>query len=137
MALEHDSEPFKPYVTGMLSALLDCFKDESWPVRDCACIACGHFVSAFPEESREVFAELKELWFSHLSDNIQSVREHSAQSIIGVLKNAEIFRQELEESIKKHTDENLMLAKTQKEESHKFSGLENETTFGVAKQVKE
>ena len=69
----------------MLSALLDCFKDQSWPVRDCACIACGHFVSTFPEESKEVFGELKDLWLDHLSDNIQSVREHSSQSIIGVL----------------------------------------------------
>ena len=62
----------------MLSALLDCFKDESWPVRDCACLACAHFVATFPEESENVFPELLELWFNHLSDNIQSVREHSA-----------------------------------------------------------
>lgn len=62
----------------MLSALLDCFKDASWPVRDCACIACAHFVVTFPEESKETFHELNHLWFEHLSDNIQSVREHSA-----------------------------------------------------------
>lgn len=78
VAQEIDKEPFKPYVAEMLAALLDCFKDASWPVRDCACIACSHFVSTFPEESKTVFPELKELWFSHLSDNIQSVREHSS-----------------------------------------------------------
>lgn len=43
VALENP-EPFKPHVGKMLSALLDCFKDESWPVRDCACLACGKFV---------------------------------------------------------------------------------------------
>lgn len=76
----------------MLSALLDCFKDASWPVRDCACIACSHFVSTFPEESKEVFDELKELWFSHLSDNIASVREHSSESILEVFKQADIYK---------------------------------------------
>ena len=84
----------------MISALLDCFKDESWPVRDCACIACGHFVATFPEESKTVFDELTTLWFGHLSDNIQSVREHSAQSIVEVLKGAEIYRETLTEKIK-------------------------------------
>lgn len=94
-----DKEPFKPYVSDMLSALLDCFKDQSWPVRDCACIACGHFVATFPEECKEVFDELAKLWFDHLSDNIQSVREHSAQSIIEVFKNAELYHTVLKEKI--------------------------------------
>lgn len=87
-----DKEPFKPYVKEMLNALLDCFKDASWPVRDCACVACSHFVSTFPEESKEVFGELSELWFSHLSDNIQSVREHSSESIVEVYKETELYR---------------------------------------------
>jgi hypothetical protein len=88
VAAEVDKEPFKPYITKMLNALLDCFKDASWPVRDCACIACGHFVATFPEESEPVFDELCHLWFEHLSDNIQSVRGHSAESIAVVMKNA-------------------------------------------------
>lgn len=29
-----DAEPFKPYVDDLLGALIDCFKDASWPVRD-------------------------------------------------------------------------------------------------------
>jgi hypothetical protein len=51
VAQQVDAEPFKPFVAPMLAALLDCFKDASWPVRDCACLACGHFVCSFPEES--------------------------------------------------------------------------------------
>jgi hypothetical protein len=51
VAQEIDKEPFKPFVPEMLAALLDCFKDASWPVRDCACVACSHFVATFPEES--------------------------------------------------------------------------------------
>ena len=54
----------------MLNALLDCFKDASWPVRDCACLACGHFVVTFPEECAKVYPELQQLWLDHLSDNI-------------------------------------------------------------------
>ena len=65
-----DKEPFKPFVMPMLEALLDCFKDASWPVRDCACLACGHFVVTFPEESAPMYQELQKLWLDHLSDNI-------------------------------------------------------------------
>jgi len=42
---------FEKHIENLLSALVDCFKDESWPVRDAACIACGSFVGTFPEES--------------------------------------------------------------------------------------
>ena len=137
VAQEIDKEPFKPYVAEMLAALLDCFKDASWPVRDCACIACSHFVSTFPEESKTVFPELKELWFSHLSDNIQSVREHSSQSVLEVFKKAEMYREELKTEIEKHIEENLMMAKQQGVDSSKFSGLQNETLFGVPKEKHE
>lgn len=117
VAREVDQAPFKPYIADMLSALLDCFKDESWPVRDCACLACGHFVSTFPAESATVFPELMELWFSHLSDNIQSVREHSAQSIIEVLRHANMYHEQLTDKIKKTITEDILKAKEQKSES--------------------
>ena len=81
VALTVSKEPFKPYVQNLLKALLDCFKDESWPVRDAACGACVEFVTAFPEESTVLLPELLDLWFHHLSDNITSVREHSAMSL--------------------------------------------------------
>jgi hypothetical protein len=32
----------------LLQALLMCFHDESWPVRDEACLACGIFCKAYP-----------------------------------------------------------------------------------------
>jgi len=68
-------------VPRLLDGLIDCFKDESWPVRDASCQACADFVSVFPNESSERLPELKELWTRHLSDNINSVRDHSAFSI--------------------------------------------------------
>ena len=126
-----DKEPFKPYIAQMLAALLDCFKDESWPVRDCACLACGHFVATFPEESQPVFDELCQLWFGHLSDNIQSIREHSAESISYVMQHA--YKEQLQAKVQEYIQENLMKAKEQGSASQKFAGLQNETQFGVAK----
>jgi hypothetical protein len=73
-----DKDPFRKNIDKLLKCLVDCFKDESWPVRDVACIACAHFVATFPEESQEMFKELKPMWIAHLSDNINSVRDHSA-----------------------------------------------------------
>jgi hypothetical protein len=56
-------------------------------------LACGHFVASFPEESKPVMHEMTHLWIEHLSDNIQSVREHSAQALACVLTRAEIYRE--------------------------------------------
>mmetsp|Transcript_6677 Transcript_6677/g.11786 ORF Transcript_6677/g.11786 Transcript_6677/m.11786 type:complete len:700 (+) Transcript_6677:78-2177(+) len=75
-----------PYVDILLSALLDCFKDDSWPVRDAACVATGKFVLNYPEESTGRLEELFTLWFSHLSDNIWSVREDSAIALGCVMR---------------------------------------------------
>lgn len=42
------------------------FQDESWPVRDAACIACGRFVSKFPEESGPRIEQLYKLFLDHV-----------------------------------------------------------------------
>ena len=44
-------DPMRPFVDDLLACLIDCFKDESWPVRDSACVSTGKFVKTFPEES--------------------------------------------------------------------------------------
>ncbi|KAG1649724.1 hypothetical protein GQR58_028719 [Nymphon striatum] len=41
----------EPYVEQLLKALLMSFQDDSWPVRDAACLASGNFVKCFPEHS--------------------------------------------------------------------------------------
>ena len=71
---DEKKEPFRKHIPALLEALVDCFKDESWPVRDAACIACGSFVATFPEESQPKYDELCHLWIAHLSDNIFTVR---------------------------------------------------------------
>lgn len=39
-----DKAAVSPHVPDLLRALLLCFKDSSWPVRDAACTACGRWV---------------------------------------------------------------------------------------------
>lgn len=48
------------HVDRLLKALLVCFFDESWPVRDAACVASGRFAGAYPEECRPSLDQLYE-----------------------------------------------------------------------------
>jgi len=68
----------QPFVPTMLQALLMCFHDESWPVRDQACTACGTFAKAYPQLTKPELPTLWERWSSQLTDQIWSVREGAA-----------------------------------------------------------
>lgn len=70
----------------MLEALIGSFQDESWPVRDAASVACGLFVGACPEASREALPKLYELWWHTLTDNMASVRNNTAMAISRVVE---------------------------------------------------
>lgn len=48
------------HVDRLLQALLVCFFDESWPVRDAACVASGRFAGAYPDECRPSLDKLYE-----------------------------------------------------------------------------
>ena len=119
-----------PYVEKLLGALLDCFRDESWPVRDAACEACGHFVRNFPAESADALPELLQLWFTHLADNIGSVREHSATALANVLP---VLSAEDKAKVAAELRRLLPMALSQPAgASTANSNLGNETQFGVA-----
>jgi hypothetical protein len=60
-------EKLQPYVHVLLQALIVCFHDESWPVRDEACLACGIFCKAYPEECLPDLPLLKEKWTQQVS----------------------------------------------------------------------
>ena len=79
-SLKH-AESLAPQVQTLLQALLMCFHDESWPVRDEACLACGRFVRAYPKECLAELPMLKEKWFEQLTDQIWSVREDAAVAL--------------------------------------------------------
>ena len=75
------AEYLSPYVTMLLQALLMCFHDESWPVRDEACLACGTFCIAYPDECLPELPTLFERWTEQLTDQIWSVREDAAVAL--------------------------------------------------------
>lgn len=77
----HYPEELQPYVSMLLQTLLMCFHDESWPVRDEACVACGIFCKAYPEECRAELKTLWERWTEQLTDQIWSVREDAAAAL--------------------------------------------------------
>ena len=119
-----DRKVFEEHVDALLGALIDCFKDASWPVRDSACVACAHFVRAFPQESEQRIEELFELWKQHLSDNIRSVRQHSAESLSLV---AEALGEKMLDRVIGLIDELLPSYRKQPPDSKKFSQLETVT----------
>lgn len=69
------------HVVILLQALLMCFHDESWPVRDEACLACGIFCRAYPEECKSELETLWTRWTEQLTDQIWSVREGAAVAL--------------------------------------------------------
>jgi len=75
----HDT--FKDQVSLLLQALLMCFHDESWPVRDEACLACGILCRSYPEECRPELKTLWERWTEQLTDQIWSVRQDAAVAL--------------------------------------------------------
>jgi len=74
-------EYISPFVTMLLQALLMCFHDESWPVRDEACLACGTFCLAYADECVPELPTLFERWTEQMTDQIWSVREDAAVAL--------------------------------------------------------
>ncbi|CDF37864.1 unnamed protein product [Chondrus crispus] len=78
----------EPFVVRVMNALIGCFKDESWPVRDHACRALGDVVSMFPDaaEKSGKLDDVRKLFEQHLADNIGSVRANCAETYAQVCK---------------------------------------------------
>jgi len=74
-------ETLKSHIDLLLQALLMCFHDESWPVRDEACLACGILCKNYSEECRPELKTLWERWTEQLTDQIWSVREDAAVAL--------------------------------------------------------
>ena len=68
-----------------------------------------------------------ELWFSHLSENIATVRESCAIA----LANASKANKDLEDKIKLYIKENLMKAKKQEPESEFASYIPKDVKFDL------
>nr|CCA23759.1 conserved hypothetical protein [Albugo laibachii Nc14] len=105
-----DPDAIRKHAQRLMVALLTCFRDSSWIVRDAACLSTGKFVLGFPEESRPYLEELFALWFDHLSDEIWSVREDAAIALGNVIQ---AYGVEALDRVKSITEEYLTLARKQ------------------------
>ena len=74
-------EQMEGHMDMLLQALLMCFHDESWPVRDEACLACGILCKAYPAACLPEWKTLWERWTEQLTDQIWSVREDAAVAL--------------------------------------------------------
>lgn len=125
-----DKTAVENHVKRLIQALVNCFKDASWPVRDAACCAVGRCVRSFPEASRPALDELYALWLAHLADNIATVRENSAIALGDAIR---AYGQEALDRILPEIRRTILEAQNQESDSVMFSGLQNVTQFGVAK----
>ncbi len=131
LALKVDKKAVRPHVPTLLDALVGCFKDDSWPVRDAACSACGDFVCAFPDEARGTAARLQNLWMDHLRDSIPTVREGAA---VALAKAARVYEDTMTRVVAE-LKKSLPMARKQPKDSKRMGGIENVTQFGVARRV--
>ena len=107
--LQVSSAVLRLHVAELLKVLLECFKDDSWLVRDgesltkphththththtsvihyvAACLACGNFMSSFPDECKPTLPELLPLFMASLEDSMPSVRQGAASSLATIVK---------------------------------------------------
>ncbi|KAF6022738.1 hypothetical protein EB796_018946 [Bugula neritina] len=130
-----DKECVRPYVPSLLGTLKVCFEDDSWPVRDAACMASGNFIYCFPEEAKPYLEQLKPLFFENLKDNIPSVRSGAAHSLANVTK---VYENELAAELLKLIEDSLKAVENQKANTDKYGGLEKgPATYSVVKQARD
>lgn len=135
LASKIDPKALKPYVSKLLQTLLDCFGDDSWPVRDAACLACGNFILCYPKESRSFMDSLYPLFFANLKDGIPSVRQGAAGALANVVK---AYGDEAYLLIEEKIKSGLTGVKDQPSESEKYGQLDRgPATFSVVKKLRD
>jgi len=135
LANKIDKTVLSPFVDKLLHTLIECFKDDSWPVRDMACVAAGSFVKCFPDQSRKDFAVLFDLFFINLTDPISSVRQGAA---IAIANSVRAFGKEALAKVEDKVREGLKNIKDQPVESEKYGSFHaGPAEFGVAKKIRD
>ena len=137
LAAKIDYDIILPHVNTLRDALIECFADESWPVRDMACVASGSFVLCFPEQSKRALTKLLPLFCTNLKDPISSVRQGGALAISKTLKAYKVPG-DLNDQCKVLIAEALDGVEKQPVESQKYGDLSTENaTFGVVKRLRD
>ncbi|CAI8043758.1 hypothetical protein GBAR_LOCUS24277, partial [Geodia barretti] len=122
-----------PHIPDLVKVLLQCFRDDSWLVRDAACLACGNFMSSFPEECRPTLPQLLPLFFSSLEDSMPSVRQGAASSLATLVS---VYGSEVEEKVMSVLRERIPLAATQPLTDSRHPGLDpRPAVFGVVQRL--
>lgn len=125
----------QPYVDLLLRTLISCFKDDSWPVRDMACVAAGSFVRCFPEESRSSLGVLMPLFWTNLGDPISSVRQGAAIALANTVR---AYGNTVLTDVETKVKEGLADLVNQPVESEKYGNLDTgPAEFGVAKRIRD
>jgi len=141
LAAKLDKSVLEPQVNVLLDTLLECFNDESWPVRDMACVAAGKFVLNFPSQSKRSLDKLVALFFTNLQDSISSVRQGAALALSNLAKAYESDESvTIIDDILLKVKQNLEGMSNQSSESKKFTGLDTDSlqsNFGVAKRIRD
>lgn len=120
---ESHAAVLQPHVTVLLQALLMCFHDESWPVRDEACLACGTFCRAYPEECRPELETLWTRWTEQLTDQIWSCRSRAA---VALGQACQAYGDDFFVRLMKFIEENLPAAENQpKMTMEEYKALQN------------
>lgn len=133
LANKMDKEVLKVHVAALLDTLVECFKDESWPVRDMACVAAGSFIKCFPQECSPCSDLLLSLFLSNLGDPIASVRQGAALSLANY---ARAWGEQAGAKLEAKILEGLAGVVNQPQESAKFTSLDTGATkFGVARRI--
>ncbi|KAK4314086.1 hypothetical protein Pmani_014616 [Petrolisthes manimaculis] len=135
LALKLNTEAVRSHVQPLLHALTVCFADDSWPVRDAACVACGNFILCFPEEAQGSMELLYPLFFTNLEDSIPSVRQGAAVAIANVVK---AYGHDALPMIVDKMKEGLKGVKDQPCESERYGDLESgPAMYGVVKRKRD
>ncbi|XP_067136446.1 uncharacterized protein [Centruroides vittatus] len=135
LASKIKQDAVRPHVPCLLSTLLECFQDESWPVRDAACLACGNFVMCYPEESRFSMESLYPMFFRNLHDCISSVRQGAATALANVVQ---AYGTEAFSIVSKEIEKGLNSVENQPSESEKYASFDKGlSTFSVVKKLRD
>ncbi|XP_023321414.1 uncharacterized protein LOC111696105 isoform X2 [Eurytemora carolleeae] len=135
LAKKINLEALQPYVQHLLRTLIECFKDDSWPVRDMACVAAGSFVCCYPEESKTGLDILLPLFWSNIADPISSVRQGAAIALANTIR---AYGSEILPDIITKLETGLENLTSQPVESEKYGDLDTSpANFSVAKRIRD
>ena len=85
LAMKIDTNIMLPYIPTILEALENCSIQESWPIRDAACISTARVIRMYPDFIVDRMETIFVIWSNHLKDPIWSIRDNAAMAFGEIL----------------------------------------------------